>query len=659
LFSASTETGTGFYYSDSPDKTAGFYTAEIAKNPDELSNYFNLASVYKEFGENKKAFDVYRDILLADSGNIRARFEEGKMYYFSGAYNFASEEFKWLEKNGNANWEVYYWWGCALLDGGDACGAIDKFELSARKDGYKNIIYLKTAEAYEKMEDITFALNYYNKALSRDRTYTELNRKIAQLHEKKSEFVSAYKYWNEAGKIDSSDTEAKKKMQKYSEIVPAVKKMISSFLLGKKNSRDAYVPPVKKNITGPGTELIPLVKIGIVSGVTSIFFKCGSDFTVTDASCNTLMAGEKMTEYEVEIDGKRAYISNDGGRTQIKKEAFINKADPEATTSVYNIAYGEGFYWVEKADTTYRGDFIIRVNGKKDLTLINELNMEEYMYGVIAAEIPSTWPEESLKAQAVAVRTYTIMHMTEHEREGYNLCSTQHCAMYKGVSGETKKTNAAVDATRGEVLFGPDKKPVSTYFSHCCGGRTQDVADIWGDRNAKCLTGVYDGEDSGQWQFPLTPFMLEEWVRSSPKCYCSADGEAETSYRWIRYLNAGDLERNANRKYKLGRIKNIKPLKRAKDGAITKIRLEGESGSENIKFDMIRNVLGKIRSNVIKWEYSRDADGFIKDIYIYGAGWGHSVGMCQRGIKGMAIAGKNYRDMLYHYYRDSEIKKQY
>jgi SpoIID/LytB domain protein len=153
--------------------------------------------------------------------------------------------------------------------------------------------------------------------------------------------------------------------------------------------------------------------------------------------------------------------------------------------------------------------------------------------------------------------------------------------------------------------------------------------------------------------------MLEEWVRSSPKCYCSADGEAETSYRWIRYLNAGDLERNANRKYKLGRIKNIKPLKRAKDGAITKIRLEGESGSENIKFDMIRNVLGKIRSNVIKWEYSRDADGFIKDIYIYGAGWGHSVGMCQRGIKGMAIAGKNYRDMLYHYYRDSEIKKQY
>jgi SpoIID/LytB domain protein len=62
---------------------------------------------------------------------------------------------------------------------------------------------------------------------------------------------------------------------------------------------------------------------------------------------------------------------------------------------------------------------------------------------------------------------------------------------------------------------------------------------------------------------------------------------------------------------------------------------------------------------VIKWEYALDEEGYIRYIYIYGAGWGHSVGMCQRGLRGMSLKGKKYKEILRHYYRGSVIKKLY
>jgi SpoIID/LytB domain protein len=178
----------------------------------------------------------------------------------------------------------------------------------------------------------------------------------------------------------------------------------------------------------------------------------------------------------------------------------------------------------------------------------------------------------------------------------------------------------------------------------------------------KSLEGAFDAREqkwAQEWNFPLDPFFLEEWVRTMPDVYCKATGSNETSFRWIRYLDADSLEYYVNKKYKIGRIKDLKPVKRAKSGALTKLYIEGDKGSTTVGFDSLRNILGKIRANVIKWEYRRDAKGFIKDIYIYGAGWGHGIGMCQRGANGMAEHGKAYNEILYHYFPGSYIKKKY
>ncbi len=320
------------------------------------------------------------------------------------------------------------------------------------------------------------------------------------------------------------------------------------------------------------------------------------------------------------------------------------------------MQYGAGFFWSGKKDTTYRGDFEILLR-KKKLTVVNIINAEEYLYGVIPSEMPAYWPPEALKAQAVAARTYTFKHLGRHRKEGFDLCAQQHCAVYKGIGGEHEKTTSAVNATKGEVLYCRGKV-LDTFFSHCCGGHTQDVSEVWGMGKNSCLTGVYDA-DKKKMSFPLRPFALEEWVRTIPDAYCRAGGSNEVSFRWIRYLTADDLEYFINRRYKIGRLKELKPVKRAKGGALVKIYIRGDCGARTVGFDAMRNILGKIRSNVVKWEYTKNSGGYIQSVYIYGAGWGHAVGMCQRGARGMAEQGKDYRKILKHYYPGSGIKVKY
>lgn len=300
---------------------------------------------------------------------------------------------------------------------------------------------------------------------------------------------------------------------------------------------------------------------------------------------------------------------------------------------------------------------MILANNKK-VNLINLINIEEYLYGVVPSEMQSTWTDEALKVQAVAARTYTLKHLGRHLKEGFDLCASQHCAVYKGIFSENKKTNAAVDATKGEVLVDEKNEFIDTFYSYCCGGHTQDISDVWGLKKKPTLKGIFDGEAT-DWQFPLSPFFFEEWTRSLPEVYCKTTGDNEISFRWIRYFNGEDLKNFINKKERIGNIKSIEPVKRAKYGALTEMRVIGEKGSRNFKFDAIRNMLGKIRSNVIKWEYSKEGSGFIDEIFIYGAGWGHGVGMCQRGVKSMADKGKDYKEILSHYYPDTKIIKKF
>ncbi|HRU38987.1 MAG TPA: SpoIID/LytB domain-containing protein [Candidatus Goldiibacteriota bacterium] len=653
------------YYSDKTENAIRYYEESVQRPDCSKAALFNLASVYKEFGENRKAFEAYRKVLEINPKEPRAHFELAKAYFFLGAFNYAEEEINFFLRSGTANWEVYFWQANILMEMGKYAEAYEAFKKSIELDPRKAMVYVRLADMRALEGKYEEAIEAYRQAIKSDKTYTEeIIRKIAYLQEKKGDLAAAFSSWRQAGEIDTKDPVAAEKVQSFMAVLPDINEKNEDYKRQKKSQRDAYMPPDRN---GPeDSENIPDIEVAIKRDVGYIYIKSGSDFIVFDDREQPLAECEAGREYYIEADknGKKAYFGAVDGSAPViefRKKVHMVKKRREATTAVYNVRYGEGFYWSGQEDTTYRGDFKAILQDKM-LTFINVLNVEEYLYGVLPSEMPADWSIEALKAQAVAARTYTFRHLRRHSSKGFDLCAQQHCAVYKGLHGETEKTNKAVDATRGEVLYGSNYQMLDTFYSHCCGGHTTDVNDAWGVRKVKSLGGVYDWKKQAlkrEWEFPLEPFYLEEWVRTVPDAYCKASGSNEISYRWIRYLDAESLRYYVNKRFKIGRIKDLKPLKRAGSGALTRLQIEGENGVEIVGFDAMRNILGKIRANVIKWEYSRDENGYIKQIYIYGAGWGHSIGMCQRGAKGMAEKGKAYNEILYHYFPGSYLKKKY
>jgi stage II sporulation protein D len=138
----------------------------------------------------------------------------------------------------------------------------------------------------------------------------------------------------------------------------------------------------------------------------------------------------------------------------------------------------------------YRGRVRARAVGNETL-VINELNMESYLKGVVPVEMgPSVFPElDALKAQAVAARTYAVAHIGDHDDEGWDLCATPACQVYYGRSAEHALSNRAVEESAG-LVAAYQGQPINAMYTSTCGGHTEDVEDLFGDRVQPYLVGV-------------------------------------------------------------------------------------------------------------------------------------------------------------------------
>jgi stage II sporulation protein D len=131
----------------------------------------------------------------------------------------------------------------------------------------------------------------------------------------------------------------------------------------------------------------------------------------------------------------------------------------------------------------YRGYLEIALNASSALTVTNVVNLEDYLRGVVPAELsPEAFPEkEALKAQAIAARTYAVKRRGQFEAEGYDLCATPSCQVYRGFAAERALSNAAVAETAGEILTF-DGKPVEALYTSTCGGRTENAENVFSQK---------------------------------------------------------------------------------------------------------------------------------------------------------------------------------
>jgi stage II sporulation protein D len=138
-------------------------------------------------------------------------------------------------------------------------------------------------------------------------------------------------------------------------------------------------------------------------------------------------------------------------------------------------------------DRAYRGQIAVSVTGQK-LDAVNVLGLEQYLQGVIAQEMPSAWPDEALKAQAVAARSYALAHRLSGK--AFDLYADVRSQVYGGIAGEHPRTTAAVQSTKGEVLLW-EGKPIDALFHSTSGGATLDAAEVFG-KPIPYLVGVED-----------------------------------------------------------------------------------------------------------------------------------------------------------------------
>ena len=153
---------------------------------------------------------------------------------------------------------------------------------------------------------------------------------------------------------------------------------------------------------------------------------------------------------------------------------------PMDAATVIGVESGDSLLRVD--GSAYRGDFEVRGTARGLLTLVNELPLEAYLWGVVPNELgPDTFPElEALKAQAVAARTYIVRNLGQFEDEGFDICDTDFCQVYRGFDTEHPLATRAVEETRGQIATF-EGEPINALYSSTCGGRTEDAENVFGE----------------------------------------------------------------------------------------------------------------------------------------------------------------------------------
>jgi len=274
---------------------------------------------------------------------------------------------------------------------------------------------------------------------------------------------------------------------------------------------------------------------------------------------------------------------------------------------------------------SYRGSIEVKKSGKRKLTVINIIDIEKYLCGVIKMEISPRWPKESVKAQVIAARTFALKNRGKHKDEGFDICSTVNCQVYGGVTAEDKVSNKYVNETRGEVMTYRGQL-INSSFHGICGGMTEEPKNVWnGGKTIPYLRSVRCNFCKNAPGF--------NWEKKIPL------------YKIREKLQAAGVE--------VGKIRSLMVLRKTRTGRASKIRVTGSKGTEVVTAGKIRSLLG---TNVIKSTmFTLQKKG--NNIVFKGKGWGHGVGMCQEGARGMAKKGYTYKQILKYYYRGVTIKK--
>lgn len=206
------------------------------------------------------------------------------------------------------------------------------------------------------------------------------------------------------------------------------------------------------------------IKIGLLTDSNRAYVGATTVAEVIDVRTNKLLFSmNKMQGYDFRPNGKYITVRINGEWQTLPTDNIVIKPDIDGYVSVKKK-------W-------YRG-FLRIINSGAGITVINDVELEKYLLGVVPSEMPPAWELDAHKAQAIAARSYAVANLGKRARHGYDLNDTEADQVYNGASAETSQTNSAVEETSGIVLI-CNNKVIPAYYSASAGGRTLSAKQVW------------------------------------------------------------------------------------------------------------------------------------------------------------------------------------
>ena len=430
----------------------------------------------------------------------------------------------------------------------------------------------------------------------------------------------------------------------------------------------------------------PTVSVGIMSAIEIRF-----NFHGAYEADGALVEGQQTAT--VNPDGTVLWNDSSYG------ELLFKATSPKCFFLLEDVTIGVDFHWERKESQAFRGN--LKLLGGDALTAVNIVPVESYLESVISSEMSATASDSLLKAHAVISRSWLLaqigekgerstdgMTETEDERivwydrdnhERFDVCADDHCQRYQGITRQTTPAVAeAVAATRGVVLTDVDGNLADARFSKCCGGVFEEFESCWQPHHYHYLEARSDSDNATEFPDLRDESNAREWILGNPDAFCNVtdkavlsqvlnnyDQETPDFYRWKVVYDKETLSRIVRERSGIdfGYITAMEALERGTSSRIIRLRITGTKRSMVIGKELeIRRTLSEshLYSSAFVAEMAdKDADGVPATITLYGAGWGHGVGLCQIGAAAMGAQGYDYEHILRHYFPGADLTTLY
>ncbi|BAQ63767.1 SpoIID/LytB domain-containing protein [Geminocystis sp. NIES-3709] len=310
----------------------------------------------------------------------------------------------------------------------------------------------------------------------------------------------------------------------------------------------------------------------------------------------------------------------------------------------------------------YGGTFTLQPNSYGNYTLVNKVDIETYLRGVVPHEIGSNVPMAAAEAQTIIARTYALRNTRRFQADNYEMCATTHCQVYYGLTGTSSTSDKAIASTKGLVLT-YDNELVDALYSSTTGGITSYFEDVWNGQNRPYLKSVIDSPQQ-VWNLGENTLESEANFRKFISLQNGFNETGRSLFRWNRKSSIQDLSKDLQKylertKHPLKDFKIIKEMKivnRSSSGRIIKMDVITDSGVVSLAKNEVRSAFTPPRSTLFYLDPFFDKNNKLAGYAFVGGGFGHGVGLSQFGSYNLANLGWSAQRILQFYYPGTKVE---